>query len=1247
MSEENEHTSEETEAEMNAENHNKEQSKSDTSMLNNETEQPMLEDEEMPTYISVSSPSRRENPDVNNTKQDRAPPIEEDHSRSPYSSDDQGGYSIYVLSSGEESNHPYNDEEDEYPDSDDMDEMDLENEHENAMVEDEEDEDDDDDDDGNPLKLHNDDDEDNDTEYDQECFDRASDDFVLNNRLKQHHKERSLSLQDLNISNNSAHSPYNKKRHRLNIFRHNYFGIQQNAMLYPVTQKKQTIPFKYQHVESKVKQYIRGIKEQTRKSMEKRIKEQGFILNKNQEENKSSDTGKLKTRVANKTIKDYAEKAIQDLQREETEGENLVYNTGNLIENGENNKTSNRVSENQYKHVRKDTEYNDVQNEKCVQNSEDKLEKRNGSVDVSTHHIEYQNALDRNIRFSSINQSSLVNGHQSTPTFINLRTLSYDEYIHGTSNTGQREELPEQRQEKTNESEAYNDTEMISAQEIDNSNTSCPLKIASVKSIRVMQDESENLNFAKINATEKVTADNTEVIELKTQLNQKDAQFHNLRDAYQKVLSENIKMKQELDVLRKSLANYENKSKPSETKIAAVQTDVVIESSSSNQDTATSGEINKISTSSIVSTASSSDKWVDSAYSPAISLKPPDLTPILSSDDSIVLTNSTTPRKIAHPLSRTFITSSRILQTLSNITRGKAKIESPLARNSKKRTNENSTDQLQNLECNSSNHASSSKKRKATEMLGAPTFIQPFKIPHTIVESERKNNSDATDVEFRYSEEQTMSKPEEEGNMSANKDINDTTSVENKIEEIDDQEDSVKCFIYREDEKSKNRSFLIQAEEPTKDKLDNDKNDIQECGPYLLGNLEVRMSEINGTISVWGKEIDHELTSDNEDDMEISVKSSEKNMSQFWQNTSQTRFNGSPLICSTNKKQKIPSRLNRSSISQCCHSLSLNSIKSPCLVDDASNKRRMSNVFSPNTGIPSCENCDSSKCYKEWSKCKDASSSQEKLHSCCTHHIEIIGKGCNCGSHHEKQKSDVSPKFYKDKIHSKGIRRNSCKNMPTSEESKNHLHENGTNATAEISEVTCKYHTCRCSLQNMVDNNPHSKCCNTVNDASYTCKSCSNNSINNHENSGKHTYSHSLSNEDEEEPLIPLKRSNETLETRQRRISGKRVRGILMDLLRGCGDCRNNSTTSLSKPVFQQKGSPYMVNGPPQIKISPSTIPEPTCSTSTQCNDRCCHAYAHRIESQLEEFRMEMERVRSRSDAILDMLNMLHSVDMN
>ena len=844
----------------------------------------------------------------------------------------------------------------------------------------------------------------------------------------------------------------------------------------------------------------------------------------------------MKIKVTNKTIKDYAEKAIQDLQRDETENDNLMYSTAQILENGENNKSFNRVIGNQYKYIRKDSEYNDISNEKRVQNSDDKLEKRNGSVDVNAHHIEYQNALERNIRFG-INQSSLVNGHQATPTFINLRTLSYEEYMRGASNTEQREQLPEQRQEKTNESEMYNEAEMISAQEIDNSN-SYPLKIESVESIGTMQDEPENLNFGKLNAADKMNVENTEITELKSQLDQKDAEFLNLQDAYQKVLAENMKMKQELDALKQSLAKYKDQNKTCETKIASVQTEAVTEPIS-NQNTVSSGETNnKISTSSVASTISSIDQWADSAGSPAISIKLPDLTPILNSDDSVVLTDKATPRKIAHPFSRTFITSSRILQTLSNI-QGKTKTESPLVRNTKKRLNENSTDQSSTVECNSPIHASSSKKRKATEMLGTSTFTQPFKIPHTTAESERK---DTPDVEFKYPAEHIVSNSERKEKGSVSKDIssidqsiNAFTSIETEVQQRDDHEDSVKCFIYREDENSKNKSFLIQAEEPAKDGLDTEKNRIQECGPYLLGNLEVRMSEINGTISVWGKEIDHESTSDNEDDLEVCEKSSEQKMCHYWQNGSQTRFNGSPLVCSTNKKQKVPSnKFNRSDISQCCHSLSLNSTKISCSEDDINDKRHMNNSFSPNICVSSC---NSPKHHKEWT-CRNTSNSQDKLHSCCTHHIEVIDKECSCSSYHEKQKHDVSFKHCKDKFHSKEVRRNSCKNTFTLD-LKNSLHENSTNTTAELNNVTSKCHACRCSFQNVADSRPHSRCCSPIRDISCTCKSSLDNTNNhsdailsNHEHSDKHTCNHSFSNNGEEEPLIPIKRSSETFEVR-------------------------------------------------------------------------------------------------------------------
>ncbi|XP_015430039.1 PREDICTED: stress response protein NST1-like isoform X1 [Dufourea novaeangliae] len=1141
MSEENQHTSEETEEEMNAENHSNEQSKSDTSILNNEMEQPMLEDEEMPTYISVSTPSRREESDINNTKQQDRIPIEEDHSRSPYPSDDQGGGSIYVLSSGEESNHPYNneDEEDEYADSEDMDEMELENDRENIMLEDEEEDDDDD--------------EDIETEYDPDCFDRASDDFILNNRMKQHHKERSLSLQDLSFTKNNIHSPYNnKKRHSLNIFAQNYTGLQPN----PVANKRLSMPLKYQHVESKVKRYIRDIKEQNRKSMEKRVKEQEYIINKDYEENENNDTDPLKLPETNKVIKDYAEKAIKDLQREEN--------------------------------------------------------------------------------------NEAVNGHQQAPTVFNLRTLSYEEYMHGTPNSGQKEDTKEQRhktQEKTSEPETYNDTEMINIQEMENSNTSCALKIENVKSIRVMQDESESLNFAKTNT------ENMEIMQLKAQLTQKDAQFHNLRNAYQKTLAENIKMKQELDALKKSLAKYENESKVCETKIAAVQTETTVDTTSKPKIIVTTVDTNnKMSTSSVASTISSIDHWADSACSPAISIKPPDVTPILNSDDSMILTDGT-PRKLPYPLSRTFITSSRILQTLSNITQGKTKVESPLVRNSKKRTNETSLNHLSNLEYNSPMHASTSKKRKATDMLGASTFVQPFKIPHTAMSSENKDTS-ATNVVFKYSEEHPNKKAEQSQDTSMNKNNEDSVPLETEAEETNDLDEDVKCFVYRDNENSKNKSFLIQAEEPTKDAMENDKNRIQECGPYLLGNLEVRMSEINGTISIWGKEVNRESPSDNEDDMEVSIKSIEKKTCMCLEKTPQARFNGNSLVCSTNRKQKPPSRLNKSGVSPCRHSMPSNTMKSPFLLDDLNDQRYVGNLFTRRNSVASCRNCDSAQHRKAWSTCKSMSDSQEKLHSCCSNHTEFIDKDYNCGSYHDRQMYDDSPNHSKDKFHVKGVRRNSLRNV-FSPELSNHLHEN-TNTATEMNEVTCKYNnTCRRSLQNTSNSSQHStKYFNTNRDDTCTCKSSSG-STHKHDCFERPTCSYSHSNEGEEDLLIPSKLSGETPETRQRRLSGKRVRGILMDLLRGCGDCRSPNDNSVNKSSLKQKDSSHITNGSPCSKVSQCPTPEPTCSSSTQCNDRCCHAYARRIESQLEEFRMEMERVRSRSDAILDMLNMLHSVDMN
>jgi len=87
--------------------------------LMNQTDTALLDDEEMPTYISMSSTSRPDDSDITNMKQqkDLSQEVDEDRNASPYPSDDQAASSVYVLSSGEdEDQHSYNyeDDEDEY-----------------------------------------------------------------------------------------------------------------------------------------------------------------------------------------------------------------------------------------------------------------------------------------------------------------------------------------------------------------------------------------------------------------------------------------------------------------------------------------------------------------------------------------------------------------------------------------------------------------------------------------------------------------------------------------------------------------------------------------------------------------------------------------------------------------------------------------------------------------------------------------------------------------------------------------------------------------------------------------------------------------------------------------------------------------------------------------------------------------------------------------------------------------------------
>jgi len=130
MSENSEHSPDDTETETKAmEELPNDSSKSEAKLMMNQTDAALLEDEEMPTYISVSSTTKPDDSDAVNIKQsenesrevEKMEEMEGDRSPSPCPSDDQAASSVYVLSSEEETDqHPYNDEddEDEYGDSD-------------------------------------------------------------------------------------------------------------------------------------------------------------------------------------------------------------------------------------------------------------------------------------------------------------------------------------------------------------------------------------------------------------------------------------------------------------------------------------------------------------------------------------------------------------------------------------------------------------------------------------------------------------------------------------------------------------------------------------------------------------------------------------------------------------------------------------------------------------------------------------------------------------------------------------------------------------------------------------------------------------------------------------------------------------------------------------------------------------------------------------------------------------------------
>nr|KAF7409222.1 hypothetical protein H0235_014074 [Vespula pensylvanica] len=1188
-----------TEKEESNENH----SKSVDAMAMAHSETPMLEDEEMPTYISVSTSSKCEDSDISNVKHHEEESPTKEQSRSPCTSEQEGPASVYVLSSEEETDPRYDDDDGDYGNSDDMD--DIENDQDNGMLDD-----DDDDDVEDDLE-----DDDNDEEYERNYFETASDCLGVKSKLKRRYRDKSLSLQDLSIFQNNVCNPDLGKRYR------------------------------YRHIESKVKRYINDIKEQNKfSSSQRRQRDQEFTEDHMKDKNCAGgtdiDVEQSKDIKTNKVIKDYAERAIKDLEIEESYTNKNLY-MAPITENGEVEEEEEIVI-NKPKQDAKATGI-DV-GEKEFSSTEKKNEKRNGSVQMNIlNHTYNQSAVQKDLKFTD--EQPLVNGHQQQLNLFNLRTLSYDEYMQDNTNFTQDAQLNKNmniEQNENNDIQAYSDVDVINTIEANNSDSAaCSLKIENVKSIKVMNEESkENAEskFEKINEdTNKNNLETMQITLLKTQLDQKTIQFNNLRNAYQNTLAENLKMKQELEELKMSLTKYNKENRTCETKVVAIQTDVIAESVIETKEISDTKEnSNKLSASSITSVTSSINQWTDSAGSSGISIKPPDLGTVLNSEDSLVMTDDT-PRKMNRPLSRAFITSSRILQTLSSITQGKSKsdIKSTSHNSSRSVKRPSGSEESEIVKENDGSIIAGSntftiksplntKKRKATEMLGNSIFLQPLKIPHT-AEIKRKSSTTISDFNIdvktpdNYNDVKLDTQKNRINNLSRSASPTTIEDKNDKTEDIENQESNVKCFVYREDENTDDRSILIQAEIPSNDQEAVSMNCIRECGPYLLGNVEISETSIV----------------EGEEDLEVSTKSPCVNKKcACLQNTvtPHRKFNGSQMVCSTNKKVKLPPKCNEGHTS---HQY-LN------VPDRSDAKVYVDNLLSPSASV-SCEKCILLNQQKECSIHKRNINLPEKSHSCCLHHIEHLERDykyvCDCErlKHSNDSPNCVKEGFYTEK-------KFPFRNTP---DCRKDLYEY-INPTVDAKEVICKHRTTcrRSSLHNTEANFQNDmKCCNTIRETSHSCKSTLGCMGCNHDSGVEHFCNHSpMGNNDD--LLIQERSSCETPEIRQRRSSGKKVRGILMDLLKSCGDYRNGSTSS-SKKCSNGKEASHSVNYSPQINVTSCNSPDAGCSNLQQSNGRCCHAYTRRIESQLEEFRMEMERVRSRSDAILNLLNMLHSVEMN
>lgn len=725
------------------------------------------------------------------------------------------------------------------------------------------------------------DEEESDGDIEPEQFERSSDDFVLryDSGLEKHHKERSRSLQDLTNSRGNL-SRFVGKRRSIDLI-----GSSESEFPRPVSQaledplalrKKMPRSINYDHIPSKVKLYIREMKEQRRRSAERMNRENPLQKSDGNSGGDNADVTRAATmqNPENKRIKSYFENAIKELTTRDgvSEARHAEHNT--IQEGKEEFLDINNIEEMETEKDIFEMETNQIpENLTLTSENLSKKLKANGLVEYNEKVVEPLKTKE-------------TNGEEQIATILNLRTLSYEEYTNGDKNSEAIvENLSRPKAQEKNAVECFskNSGSEIAEPEVHKSSSSSR-KNDEKSSHTGLKEPRSGWNLRELTldvSRRKVAQVDSEVyqkmldenVNLKRELAKMKQTLEEGRsenqpkEVYQRTLAENASLRLELDEMRKKLEQFRAANVRAETKIASVQTEIAVEEKMDTTEAPAkpTASMHKLFSSTATSAQSSIEQWSDSNCSAAISIDPPNIEAALNADDSLALGDQSTS-KPSHVLSHSFVTSSRILQTLANITQGRTRTSTGgQALSTSTRKNAHAEPQGQSKRqtfdpistTNEEAHTSRAKKRKASDMLdGPPAHLETFKIPHTTGDTRRKINSDSnTDPTDNVTEQGS---PNNYQKTAKNPDENDQRRTED-VEDNNDPPDTpqnVKYFVYHDEPNTKERSFLIQAEESPKNTGTIDKGgNVRECGPFLLGNVEIRMSETNGTINIWGKEV--------------------------------------------------------------------------------------------------------------------------------------------------------------------------------------------------------------------------------------------------------------------------------------------------------------------------------------------------------------------------------------------------------